>query len=990
MKTVAKSSDLVVFDQKNTPFPYYSRLLQAHAIDKGFYPAFDKIENGIVVEDDAATDDMHNKLYAIILKTIPQEYHHMFSGIPVGSTKCGLEAWRAIRDAFHGTDPLSLGEAYEELDAKQADDEDGMQYFNRIIGGYTRLVECGESVTDRTVAVKLVNGLRPEYMLLAAQIEPASMKIPKIRSLFLSLCKTVERSQLKNNGGTGAATNNAAFLAAGSPGTSSSASAEPPPWYAALMAKIENIERNAAMQKRDTRLQFKGTCWACHRRGHRKGDPACPMKDDPNAMANPAIFGQNAFKTVAFPAFRCDPECSRNPLPSNGYESLFRLDDDDEDPCEYYDHTFDTMIPDNGDDNAASDDEGLIPTNNDDADDDDVAVTASECAKTRSALRRARRRQRRMADHEHARRVEADALKSRRAARAGARRSASLILILLLGIAMSAVYLRNRFYSSGSNEAPSRPILGGYPDVSHLHCFGCECYVHVDAGRSKKFEAKAFRCIFVGYASESPAFLVYNPVTCQVVRSRNVVFHEPRMPPVIPGETFGDEMNMRQLEEHVTAVGPPPGEQHPACPPGEQQPVMAISADSDDDETITHDGQEAPLLRRSARIQSRHAAAMMAASSIQEPMSLQHALRGPRRAEWWASGKKEYNSLVSKGTWKHVRKPAGCRVMGSMWKFKVKQNSDGSVDKLKSRVVDLGDQMTHGVNYTETCAPTVRYTSIRSLLALAAHHDLEIEQLDVGHASWLLGMTVERDRAARTIKLGQRQFIVNNLDEFNMMDCKPVITPMCTNAISDIAEGTPLTDNVPYASLIGKLMYCSTYTRSDISCDVSRLSRFTSKPASLHWTFAKRVVRYLKGTLDLDLIYNGNTDVQLKFWQDASFAEDAADRKSRTGFVGIMSGAAVTWGSRRQTTVALSAVESEYMSLCGAAQEVMFLRQLLRDLRRGMTAPTPMFDDSLGAVALSNNPMTTGRSQHFDVSSSITFGSVLLLAISLSPTVKYD
>ena len=139
-----------------------------------------------------------------------------------------------------------------------------------------------------------------------------------------------------------------------------------------------------------------------------------------------------------------------------------------------------------------------------------------------------------------------------------------------------------------------------------------------------------------------------------------------------------------------------------------------------------------------------------------------------------------------------------------------------------------------------------------------------------------------------------------------------------------------------------------------------------SHPTKHHWEQGKRVLRYLAGTIDYCLNYSADISPTPVCWQDASFG-DGDDRKSRTGFVIMMNGGATAWGSRLQPTVALSTVEAGYMALAAAAQEVMFLRQLLSSLNIVLKSPTIMNEDNQGCISLATNSMTTGKTKHIDI-----------------------
>jgi hypothetical protein len=120
---------------------------------------------------------------------------------------------------------------------------------------------------------------------------------------------------------------------------------------------------------------------------------------------------------------------------------------------------------------------------------------------------------------------------------------------------------------------------------------------------------------------------------------------------------------------------------------------------------------------------------------------------------------------------------------------------------------------------------------------------------DLGPISLLLGMTVEGDRGTGVIRLGQRQYVLDMLERFNVMDCKPVSSPIAVDVVDKCGEETPVTQlppgSVPYQSLIGSMLYASVSTRPDITMAVSHLRRYMANLCHAHWEEAKRVLRYL-------------------------------------------------------------------------------------------------------------------------------------------------
>lgn len=134
----------------------------------------------------------------------------------------------------------------------------------------------------------------------------------------------------------------------------------------------------------------------------------------------------------------------------------------------------------------------------------------------------------------------------------------------------------------------------------------------------------------------------------------------------------------------------------------------------------------------------------------------------------------------------------------------------------------------------------------------------------------------------------------------------------------------------------------------------------------MHWKAAKGVLRYLQGTLEYKLTYRRTQD-QLTGYADADWGNCNIDRRSYSGYVFTLSGAAVTWASKKQRTIALSSVEAEYLSLSEAAKEALYLRRLLDDMGFPITGPMTLYNDSQGAQMLITNPVYHSRTKHIDI-----------------------
>jgi hypothetical protein len=151
------------------------------------------------------------------------------------------------------------------------------------------------------------------------------------------------------------------------------------------------------------------------------------------------------------------------------------------------------------------------------------------------------------------------------------------------------------------------------------------------------------------------------------------------------------------------------------------------------------------------------------------------------------------------------------------------------------------------------------------------------------------------------------------------------------------------------------------------------LSKFSSSPGLVHWRELKRVVRYLLGTIDLVLVFRGNTrggelrSQLLHGYTDSDWAGELDKRQSTSGYTFLMTGAAISWSSKLQSTPALSSTEAEYIAGARATQEALWLRALLGELGFIQLAPTRLLCDNQGALALARNPVNHPRTRHIEL-----------------------
>lgn len=237
---------------------------------------------------------------------------------------------------------------------------------------------------------------------------------------------------------------------------------------------------------------------------------------------------------------------------------------------------------------------------------------------------------------------------------------------------------------------------------------------------------------------------------------------------------------------------------------------------------------------------------------------------------------------------------------------------------------------------------------------------------NLGPVKNCLGMNIYRDRSKGILILKQSEYIKKLLNRFNMQDCKNVATPMQVNEKFDGSSNSNLQCEFNYRELIGCLMYLCVCTRPDISFCCSRMSQFNNCFTSTHCTAAKRILRYLHGTIDHGLVFTCSKNLNLVSYADADWANDPSDRKSYTGYVIKLGNNSVNWESRKQQTVALSSTEAEYIAMSDTCRDIMFIRQFVYEVI-GKYLNCKIYNDNQSALKLLNSKECHRRTKHIDV-----------------------
>lgn len=242
----------------------------------------------------------------------------------------------------------------------------------------------------------------------------------------------------------------------------------------------------------------------------------------------------------------------------------------------------------------------------------------------------------------------------------------------------------------------------------------------------------------------------------------------------------------------------------------------------------------------------------------------------------------------------------------------------------------------------------------------------KFEMKDLGKAELFLGMRVKQTNSY--IKIDQEDYVDKVLRRFNMENCKPVSTPAVPGQrFSKPEEPYTPNESIPYRELIGSLMYIAVCTRPDIAHSVNFMSQFNNCYEDVHWIATKRILRYLKGTKSMGLIFSKNNQGDIKGFADADHAGNPIDRRSYSGNVFTMSKGAISWQSSKQRSIALSTAEAEYISLSEASKEAIFLRRFLKEIMGKEELPIVIHTDSQSAMAIAQNPVHHQQTKHVDV-----------------------
>ncbi|KAJ9558542.1 hypothetical protein OSB04_013156 [Centaurea solstitialis] len=222
---------------------------------------------------------------------------------------------------------------------------------------------------------------------------------------------------------------------------------------------------------------------------------------------------------------------------------------------------------------------------------------------------------------------------------------------------------------------------------------------------------------------------------------------------------------------------------------------------------------------------------------------------------------------------------------------------------------------------------------------------------DLGEAAYILGIKIYRNRSKRLIGLSQSTYIDKILKRFRMDESKKGFIPTQHGIVLSKAqcpvssEDQDKMKSIPYASAIGSIMYAMLCTRPDVAYSISVTSRYQQNPGEAHWVAVKNILKYMRRTKEMFLVFGGSED--------------------EIGVTGYTDASAISWKSSKQDTIADSTTEAEYIAASDAAKEAVWLRNFITDLRvvASISRPIDIYCDNSGAVAQAKEPREHHKSR---------------------------
>ncbi|KAI3814174.1 hypothetical protein L1987_18921 [Smallanthus sonchifolius] len=511
------------------------------------------------------------------------------------------------------------------------------------------------------------------------------------------------------------------------------------------------------------------------------------------------------------------------------------------------------------------------------------------------------------------------------------------------------------------------------PNLNYLFPFGNPCTLLKTRDVLTKFSGKLIEGIFLGYVVNSRNKRVFNEESRQIEELFNIDCDNRTVPQDAKGPSWAFDCDALFRSFNISlAVSPVEAENlYQSCcnndsivEPRSVIPIMVTPAvdphvastsgttqdsDSEDDEIIVDTGMMETCLNACFISQT-------------EPKNVAEALD----EDCWIEAIQEELAQFDKlHVWHLVDLPKGSRSIGTRWVFKCKRDDRGVVVHNNTRLVfqlDVKSAFLYGKVKEEVYVkqppgfedhkfPDKVFKLDKALYGLHQAPRAWYETLSVH----LLENGFERGQIDSALFIRKAGGDILLIQKYEMSDTSALSTPIPVNHKLDSDSKGKEVDYRLYRGMIGSLMYL-TVSRPDIMFAICLCLRFQSKPKESHLIAVKRIFRYLKGKPRLGLWYPNNSDFDFKAFTDSDYGGCGLDRKSTSGGCQFLGNRLVSWQCKKQTSVAISTCEAEYIAAASCCSQILWIQQQLRDYSLNFTE-TPMFIDNTSTMSITNNPM---------------------------------
>ncbi|KAE8708634.1 hypothetical protein F3Y22_tig00110336pilonHSYRG00004 [Hibiscus syriacus] len=495
-----------------------------------------------------------------------------------------------------------------------------------------------------------------------------------------------------------------------------------------------------------------------------------------------------------------------------------------------------------------------------------------------------------------------------------------------------------------------------------------------------KFDKKAVRCIFVGYDSQRKGWKCCDPMSGRCYTSQNVVFDETSSlwsleKEVLPDlREFGDKLQQKMGEHTVKLQTSSDESEDPNGNDVEQrmtQNPWQIGVYQQPNEeggpSETEESIPQSQLRRSTRIR-RPNPKYVNSSIIEEaiePETFKEASQTNKDRNLWQMDVKNDFLHGELDREIYMTQPIGfqsqdhpeyvCKLRKELYGLKQEPRAwYGKIDEFLTKsgysVTPADSSLFVKVNEGKLAIVLVYVDDLiitgddeAEILQTKENLSVRFQMKELGQLKHLLGLEV--DRTHEGIFMCQQKYGKDLLKRFGMLESKLTLMPMEPNVKMCAHEGKDLEDATLYRQLVGSLIYL-TLTRPDIFYVVSVMNRYMQNPKKPHLEAVRRILRYVKSTIDYGLLYKKGEDCKLVGYFDADYAGDNDTRRSTTRYVFKLGSGTISWCSKRQPTVSLSTTEAEYRATTMVAQENTWLIQLMNDLHQPVDYAVMLYCDN--------------------------------------------